>query len=197
QFLLSEPEQSLMEWLEAHLPPDCGICRRHFYITIQDKATWRKRRAFLEALSDLGLTLYGPHTWTVPEIAGPLASNYAGRMLDYDTELSRVYASSEININLFHTQCRRAANARIYDVLACGGFLITDDNSGLHDEFIDGEHLVVARSPEEMREKAAYYLNHPDLRKQIAEAGQKLVLERHTYRHRLRQLLDIAELGGS
>ena len=71
---------------------------------------------------------------------------------------------------------------------------MTDDNPGIRDEFRDGEHLAIARTPEEMREKALYYLERPEERNRIAENGRRLVLDRYTYRHRLSKLLRITGL---
>ncbi len=193
-YLLANPRGRLYEWLEVYMPRDCGIHQRHLYVTIQDKATWRGRRAFLEPLADCGLDLYGPNSWSEPNVAGRLVDCYSGRMVDYETELPGIYASSAINVNLTHAQFGESTDPRIYDVLGCGGFLVTDDNPGIHDEFTDGEHLVVARTPEEMREKALHYLERPEERHRIAENGRRLVVERYTYRHRLSQLLRIAAL---
>ena len=44
---------------------------------------------------------------------------------------------------------------------------------------------------DEWFEKIAYYMARPELRKKIALAGQKKVLEEHSYHRRIQQIFDI------
>ena len=50
--------------------------------------------------------------------------------------------------------------------------------------------LVLARTPEEMVEKTAYYLEHEDERKEIAATGQKKVFENFAYTKILPNILE-------
>ncbi|HOL95735.1 MAG TPA: glycosyltransferase [bacterium] len=156
---------------------------------LENKATALRRRYYLEALSGMGLRIFGGNEWADPAHAGPLAARYAGRRLEYTSELPALYASAKININIFHVQCVTAPNPRVYDVLAAGGFLLTTANSGLENEFVDGRDLVIFRSREELREKAAYYLAHPQERRAIAESGREHTLASHGYHDRMQRFL--------
>ena len=70
-------------------------------------------------------------------------------------------------------QCVQAPNPRVYDVLACGGFLLTDYNPGLEDEFEIGHDLVVFRNRQELKDQVHYFLSHPEEREEIgAGAGE-------------------------
>ena len=84
-------------------------------------------------------------------------------------------------------------NERIFKIYGMGGFAICDDNPCLREYFSDDE-LVTASCPEEMIEKAKYYLQHPKERQSIARRGHHAVLQRHTYTHRARHLLDTLTL---
>ena len=75
------------------------------------------------------------------------------------------------------------------DILAAGGFLITNYQEEIAEYFVDGQDLVIAYTPEDMIEKTAYYLEHEDERKAIAEHGQKTVLETFAYTSLLPQIL--------
>jgi hypothetical protein len=154
---------------------------------VENNAAYHRRRQVLGAILDLGLVTYGDAEWGDPERAGPLANCWAGRRIDYFKELPAVYASSQININIFHPQCRLGLNPRVYDVLACGGFLLTTYNPGIADEFVDGEHLVTFRDSTELRQLVLYYRDRPEERRRIARAGQERVLAGCRYHDRMRR----------
>ncbi len=80
------------------------------------------------------------------------------------------------------------ASPRVFEALACGAFVICDGQKDVLSLFEDGRHLVVARDAGELREKVRHYLDHPAERKGIAEQGREVVLSRHTYGERLREL---------
>ncbi len=156
---------------------------------LENKTTTLGRRYFLEGLINRGLTIFGDDEWGQVEYAGPLTTCYAGKRIDYFNELPSLYANTRININIFHTQCINAPNPRVYDVLACGGFLLTSYNPGLEDEFEFDQELVVFHTRDELIAKADYYLNHDDERQQIARNGQAKALAKCGYHDRMQIFL--------
>jgi spore maturation protein CgeB len=79
----------------------------------------------------------------------------------------------KISLNKCTAKC---ASDRVYKVLASEGFLITDDWIGREATgLVDGEHLVIANTPEEFREKIDYYLANDRERRRIARAGLEAV----------------------
>ena len=153
-------------------------------------AASRMRAAFLSAVQPLGLTIYGDGYWGKREWVGNLVEAYAGRSLHYETETPEVYAASAINLNLCHPQIKEGVPMRVYDVLACGGFLLTEYRPVLEEQFTVGRDLDVFRTPRELAEKAAYYLAHPEARQEIARHGRETVLQHHTYVQRLSTLME-------
>lgn len=152
---------------------------------IENKAAYLRRKYYLDSLADQNLHIFGDAEWANPAWVGKAASCYTGKRLDYFTELPRLYATAKINLNIFHPQCVSAPNPRVYDVLACGGFLLTSHNPGLEDEFVIGEDLDVFHSPDELRDKINYYLSHPDERRQIAQNGKQKALANCAYSDRM------------
>lgn len=59
------------------------------------------------------------------------------------------------------------------------------------DDFVPGEDLVYYESKEDLLQKVVYYLDHEEERKAIAKNGHDKVAARHTYRHRVREMLDL------
>ncbi len=118
--------------------------------------------------------------------------------MQWTDQMARTYAQSKIVVN---AAIKRDVNMRVFEALASGALLITDEADGLEALFIDGQHLVVYHNDDDLIDLIEYYLEHDDERERIAAAGRKLVYDRHTYDHRTDQLVrmvleDTNKLGG-
>lgn len=105
------------------------------------------------------------------------------------TEMPFVFRQSKINLNITMRSIQTGIPQRVWDVLACKGFLITNDQPELHEYFEVGKHLEVYRDKEELLDKISYYLEHDDERRRIAEAGYMEVCEKHTVLHRVMSMI--------
>ena len=105
------------------------------------------------------------------------------------TEMPKIFHLSKINLNMTIKPIQTGLPLRIFDILGCGGFLMTNFQSELLDFFNIGTDLEAYSSMEELVEKCAYYLEHEDIRKQIAENGYEKVCTNHTYIHRLKEMI--------
>lgn len=56
--------------------------------------------------------------------------------------------------------------------------------------FEEDKEVVMFKTPEELMEKTAYYLNHDAERERIARAGYKKVINCYTYDRKLKELMD-------
>lgn len=165
----------------------------HVVLYLEERATYMHRLRTLQQVKEYGLKTYGSPEWGNSQWAEDLVSCYAGYAPKYEEELPGVYFNTKININAFHVQCENSTNPRIYDVLAAGGFLLTEYRPAIEDELEDGKHLVWYKSLDELKEKTEYYLAHEDEREAIALEGQKFVLEHATYKARVKKILGILE----
>ena len=107
-------------------------------------------------------------------------------------EMPLIFNRSKINLNITAKSIRSGLSLRIFDVLAAGGFLITNYQADIPDFFEIGKDLVVYDSLENLKELCAYYLSHEDERAMIARHGNETVKRLHTYDRRLMQMLDLA-----
>lgn len=110
--------------------------------------------------------------------------------VSYWSEMPLVFAGSEINLNITIPNIRSGVPLRVFDVLAAGGFLITNYQPELSMLFDIGVDLVVYDDTEDLLQKVSYYREHPQERKAIAENGRKKVADLHTYFHRLQEMLE-------
>ena len=63
--------------------------------------------------------------------------------------------------------------ARVFEVLRCGGFLLSEYTPDLDYYFKINKDLVTFNSKENLLEKIKFYLKHNDMRIEIAKSGQK------------------------
>ena len=105
------------------------------------------------------------------------------------TEMPLIFNQSKININPTAKSIRAGIPLRVFDVLGCGGFLITNHQNDLADCFTAGEHLAVYDSLDCLDELLRYYLEHPKERMEIARNGYEHVKKYHTYTIRIGQII--------
>lgn len=149
------------------------------------KATQGYRVRLAHALMPLGLVIYGDAGWK-----RLLRKKGAVRpQVDYFRELPDVYRGTDVNINCTSFQMKTAANQRVFDVPACGGFLLSDYQEDMERFFEVGKEAICYRTAEEAASLAAYYLGKDSERKKIAESARKRVLAEHTYEKRMAELV--------
>jgi len=118
------------------------------------------------------------------EVARRFPNNRIGQF--WPEDMARIYAQSRIVVNAC---VNRDVNMRVFEAMAAGALLITDEADGLEDLFEDGVHLVIYRDDADLLELIEQYLEDDAARQRIAAAGQALVRERHTYDLRIEELL--------
>ncbi len=110
--------------------------------------------------------------------------------IDYVSEMPRVFACTKINLNPSLRCIQSGIPLRALDVMAAGGFLLSNYQPELAEQFEDGEEMVIYESMEDAVAKAEYYLKHEESRQQIARNGQIKVLKEYSLQRRLRQILE-------
>lgn len=105
------------------------------------------------------------------------------------TEMPKIFHLCKINLNMTIKPIQTGLPLRIFDILGCGGFLMTNYQEELPEYFDIGVDLEAYSSMEELVDKCAYYLEHEDERRQIALNGYHKVCENHTYTHRLKEMI--------
>lgn len=107
--------------------------------------------------------------------------------------LALVYAGSKINLNISLRGMEGGTPLRIHEIMGAGGFVLSSFCVETAELFDEDKEIVMFREPEELMEKAEYYLNHDHERQKIALAGQRKVLDRFTHERKLKELLEWVE----
>jgi hypothetical protein len=131
-----------------------------------------RRRNLLDAIAKSGLPL-GVQQAPAPAAAG-------------------IYNAAQIT---FNCSLNGDLNMRVFEVMAAGGFLVTDrlsPQSGLDVHFRPGEDYVDYDGLDDLIAKLKHYLARPRDCLEIARSGQSAYLKSHTPAQRIRDLLDVA-----
>lgn len=104
------------------------------------------------------------------------------------TEMPKVFNLSKINLNMTIHSIQTGISLRLFDIMGCGGFLLTNFQEEMLDYFEPGVDFDYYSSIEELIDKCDYYLSHDDERKKIALSGYEKVKQYHTYMNRLPQM---------
>ena len=142
----------------------------------------RYRFMLLNELADFDVHYYGDRFWNASHITFHAP-------VDYVEELPHVYRSSAVNIDIPPFQSIDSMDNRFFDVAASGSFLLTRDKQDLASVF-PNRGSIVYDSPEDLKEKIQYYLDHPRERNQVAVQLQTQVHRHHTYDHRVHYILE-------
>lgn len=154
---------------------------------ISVKVAEQERLRYLKVLSEhYNVDLYtGSDTSSMPLI-------HNRGFAKTNTEMPIIFHQSKINLNLTAKSIRSGLSLRIFDVLGCEGFLITNYQAELPEYFNIGEDLEAYTSLDDLMGKCEYYLLHDKERQEIAHNGFEKVKKYHTYDIRLTQMLEIA-----
>ena len=107
------------------------------------------------------------------------------------TEMPEVFRKSCINLNLTSRTIRNGLPQRIWDIVGCGAFCLTDDRTSLREVLEPGRHLDAFSSIDDLASKCMYYLENPDAADEITASGYEEVSMHHTV---LLRALEIVKL---
>ena len=148
------------------------------------------RHEVVASLAPMGAQVWGDTGWRGLERHGVVYRGFAGHTRD----LGGIYCAAQVNVDIGRIYQADIVTMRVFDVLACGGFLIAAWSEGLGELFELGDEIETWKSLPELVEKTRYYLDHPDARRQLAERGRARVLQDHTVRRRIHDMLTHAGL---
>ena len=160
-------------------PPEVSA---HLARLLGEIAAAEKRQAYVMRLGRQGIEVWGDEGWSAPAI------RYRGAA-GHIVELTKIYNASLINLDIGRLYQDDIVTMRVFDVLACGGFILAEHSDALAELFEIGVEVDCYRDAGELDAKVAHYLAHPEKARQIAARGQQAVLTRHTVTMRLHEIL--------
>jgi hypothetical protein len=149
----------------------------------------------LDAIQDLGLTIYGTFNWLdVASYSINLAMSFHPQQIVTRQDLESVYNSSKIVFNISHAQARGGLPWRVFDAMACGAVLVSNPEEDLESLFGQDVEVPTYRSPDEARAVCQSLLADDAGRRQIIESSNAVIEKSHRFKHRLATIGEILSL---
>ena len=158
-------------------------------------AAAEKRLAYVGRLGRFGVCVWGDEGWRAAQSAG-LACHYRGAA-GHGLELTKIYCASLINVDIGRVYQDDIVTMRVFDVLACGGFVLAERSPALAELFEIGAEVDCYASADELEAKVAHYLAHPEAARAIALRGREAVCARHGIDARVAHMLAVSGRAAS
>ena len=107
-------------------------------------------------------------------------------------EMPEVFHSARINLNISLRSILTGIPLRALDIMASGGFLLSNYQVELDNGFLAGREYDYYSDYEDLCAKIEYYLSHPSERKDIAAAGWEKIQHEYSLRSRTEEMLNMA-----
>lgn len=189
---------ALSEEVAEEIVNECALVLSESYITntvqmaadaVNMKLTaWDREEALLCLAQNFDVTLYTSSE--LPENLLCCSRLICKGTVGYRTEMPLVFYNSKINLNITSRTIESGVSQRVFDILACGGFCLTNYQPEIATLFEDGKELVMYTDTKDLLQKVEYYLNHEEERLQIAQAGVEKVRNCFSIQSRIAELIN-------
>jgi spore maturation protein CgeB len=155
---------------------------------------WDEEREYwLKFLKNFDLGIWGENYWRRRCKDKDLRLKWRRKAM-YGEDMSRVLNSSKISLNILRVQNKGSHNMRTFEAPACGAFVLAERSDEAREFFEEDKEAVYFSTPEELRDKARYYLEHDEERRKIARAGyQRCMTSDYSYLDRTKKILKVYE----
>jgi hypothetical protein len=179
---LSENEYIFHKDEKKNLIDSYGI--QQYLVASLNKLSSAIRGDLIRSIKDKRVDIFGGDL-SYGKINNPLLKidqqnvHYNAATVDYQST-QEIYRDSQINLNFTALQFDTTMNNRCIDVIASGGFLITDAMP----DWLDADELAIEiafNSPEEMHHKINHYLNHKKRYDEVRDALRQSIQKKYTY----------------
>lgn len=147
-----------------------------------------ERIDIMESISNYGLDIYGYDKtgWAKSDI---LKNRYMYPVIIQE-QLCEIYNQYKFSINATRTHGFMSLNMRIYEAIAAGCVMITDEKSDVYKLFEPDNEILVYTDKNSLCRILDKYLNDVELIKKMREAGLTRVLSEHTYYRRILNIME-------
>ena len=193
------------KWLPMACDPQL---HRPIELSDEDRANFGRDVAFvgsyyanrwnvLRKLSEFNLGIWGPG-WSKIDIDPDFSGSVTDTKLEYKI-WQKIFCAAKIVIVIHYqdgvTPCYQIS-PKVFEALACKGFVLIDQQRDVFKLFKNGTHLVSFEDTEDLKNKIRYYLINQKQRATIAQNGFGEVKSRNTYVDRLKTLFNELKMDG-
>lgn len=150
------------------------------------KVAFKQRISFISAISGFfDMKVYTPGDLSMINTVKHMGT------VDYLTDMNKVFKLSKINLNITLPSIQAGIPLRVIDIMANGGFVLTNYQKDLFDAFEPGKDFVYYTSLEEAINLIDYYLNNPEEIKEIGINAQKKICNNFTFTTQINKIINI------
>ncbi|MDZ4673034.1 MAG: glycosyltransferase [Gemmatimonadota bacterium] len=156
-------------------------------VVFSGRATGR-REELLSELVEFGLAIWGPG-WRRTRLR-----DYCRGEVPSTADFVRAYGGATVAINIHHhtpdaAQPEAHCNQRVFELAAMAVPQVVDQRRDLERWFTPGQDLLTFRTAAELREVVKALLDDGPRREAMASSARAELMARHTYMHRMSDLL--------
>jgi spore maturation protein CgeB len=156
---------------------------------VAEMAAAERRLNVVARLGSEGIHVWGDRGWKATESTGVVYEGFAG----HDRQLTDIYRRGRIHVDVNRLYQLDIVPMRVFDILACGGFLIAEHSPALEQLFRVGVEVESWKTVPELVAKVQHFKANPEAANRIAQAGLVAVRERHSISARVgAMLVDLA-----
>lgn len=144
-----------------------------------------KRITWVANLGQVDATVWGDDGWELVQQYGVRYCGAAG----HKAELNKVYSGATINVDIGRYYQMDIVTMRVFDVMACGGFVLAEHSAALEALFERGVHLDWYSGLQELLDKVEYWLEQPDEAAAIGARARAFIETDHNIAARVRHML--------
>lgn len=139
--------------------------------------------------ADLPVRLFGSPEWPAA-LAPDVRKKVSPVTAAFGPKYRQVLCNSKISLAFHSTANNDDDSYRVYEICACGGFLLAYRTDLMSSLYIEGVEAEFFSTPEELVSKSKFYLERESLRTRIASAGHaRCVREGRNVVTRMRQVV--------
>lgn len=171
--------------------------KERFAYHLAKEASGRTRIRTIQRLDEMfKVKIWGDKGWS--SVTDKIINTrYMGKAGHY-TELPKLFHTAQINLNITRSYVgQKGLPVRVFDVMASGGFLVSNYTDEIGRLFKPGRDLVCFDDYIQLNDIIHYYLKNEKERLTIAENGRNKLYELHTFEHRVNEILRIVNPGSS
>ncbi len=155
-------------------------------ILVGEIAAAEKRADYIANLGSLGIKIWGDDGWMSTEQYGVKYMGSAG----HNYEINKIYSASSINVDINRLYQMDIVPMRVFDIMACGGFVLAEYSKEIGNIFEIGKEVETYSTLDELVSKATYYLDHETEALEVAERGREEVRKNHKISTRVKHMLN-------
>lgn len=158
--------------------------KRELEFLLASETTHRERYTILTLLAN-----HFDVSWYTGDKDAQIANAQIHPYADYTTRMPVIFHKSDINLNISLKTIRTGIPLRALDIMGCGGFLLSNYQVELDENFRIDQECVLYDSIEDMYQKVEFYIANDSLRNCIAAAGFEKVKRDFTFKDRIEKML--------